>query len=108
MVKKKIASLEECTDEIRQIVNNVARKREHKAVIMSQIPHRHDKPHLNEKIDVVNDFIKRELHKHNYWHLLQRDLEPQDYKHDGLHFNQRGTAKYAHEIRHLIRKLNTE
>ena len=37
-------SVSECTEEIRQVIENTARKRLGKTVIMSQIPHRYDKP----------------------------------------------------------------
>ena len=38
-------TLEQCKEEIRQTINNVSRKRNNKTMIMSVIPHRHDKPH---------------------------------------------------------------
>ena len=54
-------TLEQYKEEIRQTIDSVSRKRNNKTVIMSVIPHRHDKPHLNSKIDAVNTFIIREI-----------------------------------------------
>ena len=31
----------------------------------------------------------------------------EDYQPDGLHFNSRGTAKYTHEIRHIVRSVKS-
>ena len=44
-------------EELRQIIDNVSRKRRGNIVKMSRIPPRHDKPALNNKIDEVNGFI---------------------------------------------------
>ena len=98
-------TLEQCTREISQVIDNVARKRNGKIVIMGRIPVRHDKPHLNDKINCVNQFIARDIAKHNNWYLMNVELNITDYKKDGLHFNGTVTAKYAHEIRHVIRSI---
>ena len=98
-------TLEQCTREISQVIDNVARKRNGKIVIMGRIPVRHDKPHLNDKINCVNKFIAREIAKRNKWYLMNVELNITDYKKDGLHFNGTGTAKYALEIRHVIRSI---
>ena len=98
-------TLEQCKEEIRQITDKVSRKRNNKTVIMSVIPHRHDKPHLNSKIDTVNTFIIREIAQRKNCHILKHDLSKSDLKKDGLHFNDSGTAKYALEVRHLVRQL---
>ena len=97
----------ECTKELHQIIDNVARKRRGKTVIMSQLPYRYDKPELCDKIDQVNDFISKEVNKQKHWYLLRHNLSRDDYKPDGLHFNSRGTAKYAHEIRHIVRNVRS-
>ena len=54
-------TIDECTKEVHQTIDNVARKRRGKTVIMSQIPYRHDKPELCNKIDLANDFIMKEV-----------------------------------------------
>ena len=36
---------------------------------------------------------------------MNLELNITDYKKDGLHFNRTGTAKYAHEIIHVIRSI---
>ena len=40
--------LELCKEELRQLIDNVSRKRKNKTVIMSQIPKRYDEPTLNK------------------------------------------------------------
>ena len=75
---------------------------------MCQLPHRYDKPEINVKINDVNDFIANEVRKRQHWYLLKHSLTREDFKSDGLHFNPCGTAKYAHEIRHLIRTVKLE
>ena len=98
-------SVSDCTKEIGAVIDNVARKRSGKSVIMSLIPPRYGGKHyLNTKIDKVNEFIKSEVSKRGYWHLLQHDVDADDF-YDGLHFNTQGVAKYAHEIRHTIRGI---
>ena len=47
--------VEECSKEIYQTIDNVARKRRQRPVVMSLLPHRYDKPKLNHKIDAVYD-----------------------------------------------------
>ena len=101
-------TVEECSKEIYQTIDNVARKRRQKPVVMSLLPHRYDKPKLNHKTDAVNDFIAQEVNKRPYWYLLKHNVSRDDFKSDGLHFNSRGTAKYAHEIRHIIRSIKLE
>ena len=101
-------TIAECSKEVQQTIDNVARKRHHKTVIMSQLPHRFDKPKLNSKIDAVNSFIAYEVSKRPHWHLLKHNVSHDDLKPDGLHFNSRGIARYAHEIRHMIRTIKLE
>ena len=100
-------SVRECVTEIRQVIDNVARKRRDKHVIMSTLPYRYDRPDLNTKIDEINAFIADEVKTRNKWHLLRHDLSQRDYKRDGLHFNVSGVAKYAHEIRRIIRRFKS-
>ena len=100
-----LQTVEQCTREFSQVIDNVARKRNGKVVIMGKIPHRHDKPHSNNKIHHVNQFITREVSKRIKWLFMSTELAISDYKKDGLHFNETGTAKYAHGIRHTIRSI---
>ena len=101
-------SVSECSEEIRQVIENTARKRLGKTVIMSQIPHRYVKPELNNKIDQVNMFIQAKVRLHKRWIFLKHHMSRDDYKRDGLHFNERRTAKYALEVRHTIRNIKSE
>ena len=96
--------VKQCIDEIRQVIDNLSRKRVNRTVIMAEIPLRHDKPVLNSKIMDVNKFIASEVAKHKNWYLLSHDLRKSDYKSDGLHLNDVGCAKYSHEIRLVIRR----
>ena len=100
-------SIKETTKQIGEVINNVATKRKGKHVIMSTIPHRYDKPELNDKIDRINTFIEEQVKHQPNWALLRHELNRRDYKRDGLHLNKRGVAKYAHEIRHIIRATYT-
>ena len=100
-------SVPECIAEIKQVIDNVARKRRDKHVIMSARPYRYDQPSLNTKIDIINSFIADQVKKRNRWHLLRHELSHRDYKPDGLHFNISGVAKYAHEIRSITRRIKS-
>ena len=93
-------TIDQCKNEISQIIDNVARKRDKKVVIMRQIPKRLDKPHLNSKTDIPDEISKR-----NRWYFMNIDLKTSDHKKYGLHLNEIGMAKYALEIRHMIRSL---
>ena len=97
--------LELCKEELRQLIDNVSRKRKNKTVIMSQIPKRYDEPTLNKKIDLVNEFISSQISHHKNWHLLTHRFIPSDYKKDGLHLNDVGVAKYAKKIKQKIRSI---
>ena len=101
-------SEDECKRELFRLFDNVSKKRPDKLVIMSQIPFRSDKPFLNEKIEKVNAYIEIETGKRHNWRLLKHDCNRSDYKRDKFHFNKLGSAKYAHEIRHIIRSNNSE
>ena len=100
-------TIDQCKNELAKTINNVARKRERHIVIMGKIPQRYHKPHLNTKIDKVNKFIALEIAKRRKWFLMDVDLKTSDYKKGGLHFNETDTAKYAHEIRHLIQSIKS-
>ena len=93
----------QCKEEIRQVIDNLSRKRVNQTVIMAEIPLRHDTPALNSKIMDVNQFIASEVAKRKSWYLLSHDFDKSDYRPDGLHLNRLGCAKYAHEIRHIVR-----
>ena len=97
--------LEQCKKELSQILDNVARKRDEKFVIMGKIPQWQDKTHLNNKINRVNQFLAHEIARCKKWYFVGPELNNSDYKKDGLHFNRTGTAKYALEIRHAIRSI---
>ena len=97
--------LKECAEEVRQVIDNISRKRRGNTVIMCQIPHRFDKPYLNNKIDGVNKLMADEISKYSNVHLLTHEVVARDFKKDGLHFNNRGIAKFALEIRRVIRKV---
>ena len=101
-------TVDECQQELFRLFDNVSKKRTQKLVIMSQIPLRFDKPDLNQNIVEVNAYIESEVEKRPNWRLLRHDCNRRDYKRDKLHFNKRGTAKYAHEIRHITRNYYSE
>ena len=97
--------LKECAEEVRQVIDNISRKRRGNTVIMCQIPHRFDKPYLNNNIDGVNKLMADEISKYSNVHLLTHEVVVRAFKKDGLHFNDRGIAKFALEIRRVIRKV---
>ena len=69
-----LQTIDEITHELKQTIDNVARKRSGKMVIMSEIPPRFDKVDLNDKIIRANHFIKKEIQKQNGWHMLCHNL----------------------------------
>ena len=96
----------QCIEEMRQLTDNVARKRQGKPVLMCLLSRNLREP-VNDKIDQINDFIKSEVEKRENWHVVSCDLDEfTDYKRDGLHLNKSGSAKLALEIRRIIRRLN--
>ena len=102
-------SIKQCTSDLDAIIDNVSKKRKDGHVIISSIPHRHDKPELNSKIDQVNSHINSEITKRPNWHLLTHDgIIPQDYKNDKLHFNESGLTLFSLEIRHQCRLIFRE
>ena len=98
-------SANECFEEIRQVLDNVARKRKDRTVIFCQLPRRYDEPHLNNKIKKVNQMILLEVKKYTNVHLLCHDVVRGDFDKGGLHFNDRGVAKFALQIRHILRNV---
>ena len=64
--------------------------------------------HLLDEIDQVNMFIQAKVRQHKRWIFLKHHMSRDDYKRDGLHFNERGAAKYALEVRHIIRNIESE
>ena len=74
---------------------------------MCQVPHRYDKPQLNNKIDDVNARVAEEIKKYTNVHILTHTIVRADFKNDFLHFNECGVAKFALQIRHVIRKLTS-
>ena len=75
--------------------------------MMCQIPHRFDKIHLNYKIDVVNKLMSEVIGKYRNVHLLKHDVIQADFKKGGLHFNNRGVAKFALEIKRVIHDVKS-
>ena len=101
-------SVEECKHAIKEVVSTAANHPERKTIIMCTIPQRYDEPKLNSKIDLVNEYLEKIVSEQSDFLLLRHDLDAYDFKRDGLHFNKRGVAKFAHEIRHMVRKLKSE
>ena len=99
-------SIPECKEEIRQTLDNAARKWKDTHVIMCCIPERNGKPELNRKIDVINSYISQEVAKCKDWHLYEHDVMEGDLR-DGLHFSDQGQCKYALGIRHLVRSITS-
>ena len=50
-------------------------------------------------------YLLGEVNRKKNWTLLEHSTDFGDYKEDGLHFNEQGIAKYALEVRHLVRKI---
>ena len=74
-------------------------------IIISEIPYRFDNANLNPKVDSVNGYIRRLCNSNRRYHSLSHDYDINDYAVDGLHLNDSGKAKYAHEIRHVTMEL---
>ena len=90
-------SLVTCKSEIKECVD-VAANYSEKSVIFCTVPERQDKPSLNIKIEQLNSYIVDEVLKHDNMRVLIHDAGPSHFKRDGLHFNDKGRACFAHEI----------
>ena len=86
-------TIDQCKNEISQIIDNVARKRDKMVVIMGQIPKRFDKPHLNSKIDSVNRHISEEISKRKRRYFMNIDLKTFDYKKRRSSFERDGNGE---------------
>ena len=98
-------SSSQCIQAIRKLVDSVAEINPRSKIIISEIPHRFDNAKLNPKVDSVNGYIRRLCNSNRRYHSLSHDYDINDYTADGLHLNDSGKAKYAHEIRHVTREL---
>ena len=98
-------STSQCIRAIRKLVDSVAEINPRREIIISEIPHRFDNAKLNPKVDSVNGYIRRLCNSNRRYHSLTHDYNINDYTADGLHLNDSGKAKYAHEIRHVTREL---
>ena len=67
-------TIAECSKEIQQTIDNVAHKRHHKAVIMSQLPHRFEKPKLNSNRK-YKDYVYRKMLVQEYIEKRKRILK---------------------------------
>ena len=63
-------SVAQCKEEIRQVIDNLSRKRVNRTVIMAEISLRHDTPALNSKIMDINQLIASEVAKRKSWYLF--------------------------------------
>ena len=100
-------SLVTCKSEIKECVDIVASYSD-KSVIFCTIPERQDKPSLNIKIEQLNNFIVDEVLKHDNMRVLIHDAGPSHFKRDGLHFNDKGRACFAHEIILMSRNMQSD
>ena len=101
-------SVIKCVNEIKKVVDNIYKKRRGKTVMMCQVPHLYDKPQLNN-IDDVNTRVTEaiEIKKYTNVYILTHTIVRADFKNDLLQFNERGVAKFALQLRHVICKLSS-
>ena len=77
-------------------------------MIVCEIPYRYDEAELNDKVDRVNNYLKRLCKGRPTCHLLPHDYNHEDYTKYRLHLNERGKTKLAYEIRRILRNINSE
>ena len=97
----------ECVKAVRSLVETTTKRNPHSDIILCELPYRYDNPSLNSKINRINQYIRDTCRRNKRLHILSHDLKSSDYKKDGLHLNEYGRAKFAHEIRHVARSIPT-
>ena len=100
--------LAKCMAELRELMDSVHNQNPNSPMIVCEIPYRYDKSELNDKVDRVNNYLKRLCQGRPTYHLLPHDYNHEDYTKDRLHLNERGKTKLAYEIRRILRNINSE
>ena len=89
-----------------EMIDDIQEIRPNAHLIIPAIPRRYDDPDsrdiYRDKIDRVNVFLQHKCKKSSKLHFLRHNFRFEDYKGDGLHFNQRGLEKYAQNLYSLI------
>ena len=89
-----------------EMIDDIQEIRPNAHLIIPAIPRRYDDPDsrdiYRDKIDRVNVFLQHKCKKSSKLHFLRHNFRFEDYKDDGLHFNQRGLEKYAQNLNSLI------
>ena len=92
-----------------EMIDDIQEIRPNAHLIIPAIPRRYDDPDSHDvyrdKIDRVNIFLQHKYKKSNKLHFLRHNFRFEDYKADGLHFNQRGLDKYAHSLKSVISEI---
>ena len=92
-----------------EMIDDIQEIRPNAHLIIPAIPRRYDDPDsrdvYRDKIDRVNIFLQHKCKKSNKLHFLRHNFRFEDYKADGLHFNQRGLDKYAHSLKSVISEI---
>ena len=100
--------LAKCMAELQGLAESVQNRKPTNPIIVCEIPYRYDKPELNDKVDLINNYLSRLCRARPTCHLLAHDYNDQDYAKDRLHLNERGKTKLAYEIRRTLRHINIE
>ena len=92
-----------------EMIDDIQEIRPNAHLIIPAIPRRYDDPDsrdvYRDKIDRVNIFLQHKCKKSNKLHFLRHNFRFEDYKADGLHFNQSGLDKYAHSLKSVISEI---
>ena len=84
-----------CADEIIDIGRSIKNNHPDTKVTLSTLVARNDNNVLTEKVNEVNNIIRKHCRKNN-WALIEHDkITPKHLNRSGLHLNKSGTALFA-------------
>ena len=84
-----------CADEIIDIGRSIKNNHPDTKVTLSTLVARNDNDVLTEKVNEVNNIIRKHCRENN-WALIEHDkITPKHLNHSGLHLNKSGTALFA-------------
>ena len=84
-----------CADEIIDIGRSIKNNHPDTKVTLSTLVARNDNDVLTDKVNEVNNIIRKHCRENN-WALIEHDkITPKHLNHSGLHLNKSGTALFA-------------
>ena len=93
-------------DKLDELIDDVTSLRPLSQVIVASIPLRIDSySHLNKVIRSVNQFIKNKCNKDERLHYLNQSFTYNEFSKGGLHLNIHGKARYAQNVKSMVRNI---